>query len=82
MPTIIFGRIHYRTTLLSPEEAFHGACTAKTTIYCANIAAGLTPAQFTKHRRGLPVDPDIQLNLLSSELSALDPNQDLPAFGI
>lgn len=63
------SRKHYPTTLFRPDEAFVGPCTAKTTIYSANIAAGLMVAQFTKHLRQLPVDADIQLNLLSSELS-------------
>ena len=39
------------------------------TIYCANIAAGLMVAQFAKYLCQLPVDFDIQLNLLVSELS-------------
>jgi sulfur carrier protein ThiS adenylyltransferase len=63
------SRKHYPTTLFSADEAFVGPCTAKTTIYCANIAAGLMLAQFTKYLRQLPVDCDIQLNLLASELS-------------
>ena len=63
------SRDHYPTTLFNPDEAFVGPCTAKTTIYCANIAAGLMLAQFTKYLRQLPIDPDIQLNLLASELS-------------
>ncbi len=63
------SRKHYPTTLFHSDEAFEGPCTAKTTIYCANIAAGLMIAQFTKHLRQLPVDCDIQLNLLASELS-------------
>ena len=63
------SRKHYPTTLFRPDEAFVGPCTAKTTIYCANIAAGLMVAQFTKHLRQLPIDHDIQLNLLASELS-------------
>jgi sulfur carrier protein ThiS adenylyltransferase len=62
------SRQHYPTTLFRAEEAFVGACTAKTTIYCANIAAGLMIAQFTKYLRQLPVEADIQLNLLASEL--------------
>jgi sulfur carrier protein ThiS adenylyltransferase len=66
------SRKHYPSTLLKPEEAFTGRCTAKTTIYCANIAAGLMLSQFTKYLRQLPIDYDIQLNLLSSELSAED----------
>jgi sulfur carrier protein ThiS adenylyltransferase len=63
------SRKHYPTTLFSTDEAFVGPCTAKTTIYCANIAAGIMVAQFTKYLRQLPIDADIQLNLLSSELS-------------
>ncbi len=63
------SRKHYPSTLFHSEEAFVGPCTAKTTIYCANIAAGLMLAQFTKYLRGLPIDCDIQLNLLASELS-------------
>jgi molybdopterin-synthase adenylyltransferase len=63
------SRKHYPTTLFAAEEAYVGACTAKTTIYCANIAAGLMVAQFTKWLRRLPVDPDISLNLLADELT-------------
>lgn len=63
------SREHYPTTLFKADEAFIGPCTAKTTIYCANIAAGLMLTQFTKYLRQLPIDPDIQLNLLASELS-------------
>jgi sulfur carrier protein ThiS adenylyltransferase len=63
------SRQHYPTTLFQSQDAFIGPCTAKSTIYCANIAAGLMVAQFTKYLRQLPVDADIQLNLLASELS-------------
>ena len=63
------SRKHYPGTLFNSGEAFVGPCTAKTTIYCANIAAGLMLAQFTRYLRQLPIDCDIQLNLLASELS-------------
>jgi len=66
------SRKYYPTTLFTAQEAFVGPCTAKTTIYCANIAAGLMLAQFTKYLRRLPVDGDIQLNLLASELSVAE----------
>lgn len=66
------SRKHYPTTLFHAEEAFAGPCTAKTTIYCANVAAGLMLAQFTKYLRQLPMDADIQLNLLASELTVCD----------
>ena len=63
------GFDYYPTTLFPQTEAYVGACTAKTTIYCANIAAGFMLAQFTKYLRLLPVDYDIQVNLLASELN-------------
>ena len=63
------SREHYPTTLFQAREAFAGSCTAKTTIYCANIAAGFMLSQFTKYLRQLPLDSDIQLNLLASEIN-------------
>ena len=66
------SRKHYPTTLFQAEEAFVGPCTARTTIFCANIAAGLMVAQFAKYLRQLPTDYDIQLNLLASELSVAE----------
>ena len=64
---------HYPTTLFTAEEAYAGSCTAKTTIFTANIAAGLMIEQFTRWLRRLPVDADIQLNLLTSELTVSGP---------
>jgi len=63
------SRQYYPQTLFAAEQAHAGPCTAKTTIYCANIAAGFILAQFTKYLRLLPVDPDIQINLLASEIN-------------
>jgi len=63
------GRQHYPQTLFTAQQAHTGPCTAKTTIYCANIAAGFMLAGFTKYLRLLPVDSDIQVNLLASEIS-------------
>ena len=68
------GRQYYPQTLFTAEQAHAGPCTAKTTIYCANIAAGFMLAQFTKYLRLLPVDPDIQVNLLASEINVGDVN--------
>jgi molybdopterin-synthase adenylyltransferase len=62
------SRKHYPATLFSAEEAYAGTCTAKTTIYCANIAAGLMLSLFAKWLRWLPVEPDISLNLLVDEM--------------
>ncbi len=67
------GRRHYPGTLFAADDAYRGSCTAKSTIYCANIAAGFILAQFTRWLRGLPVDADITLNLLASELTATSP---------
>lgn len=66
------SRAHYPNTLFSQEQAQTGPCTAKSTIYCANIAAGLMLVQFTKYLRQLPMDSDIQLNLLASEMYVAD----------
>ena len=63
------SRRHYPTTLFTSAEAYQGTCTAKSTIFTANIAAGLMLSQFSKWLRRLPIDPDLTLNLLSAELS-------------
>jgi hypothetical protein len=63
------SRKYYPQTLFTAEQAQAGPCTAKTTIYCANIAAGFMLAQFTRYLRLLPVDSDIQVNLLASEIN-------------
>ena len=67
--TEAIGRDHYPTSLFTATEAQPGRCTARSTIYTANIAAGLMLHQFTRWLRGLPVDLDLTLNLLASELS-------------
>jgi sulfur carrier protein ThiS adenylyltransferase len=63
------GRDHYPTTLFRQSEAQPGRCTARSTIYAANIAAGLMLHQFTRWLRDLPIDVDSTLNLLSAELT-------------
>jgi sulfur carrier protein ThiS adenylyltransferase len=62
------GRSHYPTTLFRQSDAQTGRCTSQSTIYTANIAAGLMLHQFTRWLRALPIDPDMQFNLLASEL--------------
>jgi sulfur carrier protein ThiS adenylyltransferase len=61
---------YYATTLFGAHEAYAGACTARSTIYAASVAAGLMVGQLAKWLRGLPVDPDLTLNLLAAELTA------------
>jgi sulfur carrier protein ThiS adenylyltransferase len=62
------GRAHYPTTLFTASEAEPGRCTARSTVYTANIAAGLMVHQFARWLRGQPVDADLSMNLLASEL--------------
>lgn len=67
------SRNHYPTTLFAASEAQPGRCTARSTIYTANLAAGCMVHQFTRWLRGLPVDADLTLNLLASELTVASP---------
>ena len=60
---------YYQRTLFAAEQAYVGACTARSTIYTASIAAGLMIHQFAKWLRRLPVDTDLMLNLLAAELT-------------
>ena len=62
------GRHHYATTLFEADRAQVGACTSRSTIYTASIAAGLMVHQFVRWLRRQAVDPDLSLNLLASEL--------------
>ena len=64
------GRQHYPRTLFQQSEAQQGSCAARSTIYAASIAAGLMLHQFARWLRGLPVDVDVTLNLLSGDLCA------------
>lgn len=63
------SRDYYPQTLFAQDQAQAGPCTAKSTIYCANIAAGLMLAQFTRYLRMMPVESDIQVNLLACEMN-------------
>jgi sulfur carrier protein ThiS adenylyltransferase len=60
---------HYPSTLFAEQEAYSGTCTARSTLYAASIAAGLMLAQLTRWLRGLTLERDLLLNLLSSELA-------------
>jgi molybdopterin-synthase adenylyltransferase len=61
-------RQYYRTTLFPGAEAEPGRCTARSTIYTANLCAALMIHQFTRWLRDLPLDRDLSLNLLASEM--------------
>jgi len=58
----------YPSTLFSQAAALQQSCTARSTMYCANIAAGLMVSQFTKWLRNMATEFDIMMNLLDSEL--------------
>lgn len=65
------GRSHYPKTLFEQAEAELGRCTARSIIYAASIAAGMMLHQFTRWLRDLPVDADLSLNLLASDLASI-----------
>lgn len=62
------SRRHYPTTLFTADEAAAGRCTARSTVYTANVAAGLLVHQFARWLRRQPTDADASLNLLAGEL--------------
>ncbi len=63
------SRQHYPTTLFAAPDAYVGPCTAKSTIFSANICAGLMVSRLARWLRRLPVEPDVTINLLADELS-------------
>ncbi len=63
---------HYRSSLFDPSEAQQGACTSRSTIYAASIAAALMVHQFTRWLRDIPVDSDTSINLLAGEWTVHD----------
>ena len=63
------SRGHYPTTLFAAGESFQGSCTGRSTIFTANIAAGLMLQQFSRWLRRMPVEPDLSLNLLAGEMT-------------
>jgi sulfur carrier protein ThiS adenylyltransferase len=67
----------YENTIFPQSEAQVGACTSRSTIYAAAIAAGFMVYQLVRQLRGLVVDPDFTLNLLASELIDSTSSMDL-----
>ena len=65
------GKTHYPETLFSAGEAYQGSCTSKSTIFCANIAAGFMLEQFARFARGMPCDREVRLNLLAMEIDVV-----------
>ncbi len=60
---------YYARTLFPQADAQTGSCTSRSTFYAASIAASLMLHQFTRSLRGLPVDVDLTVNLLASEMT-------------
>ncbi|MCD0462154.1 ThiF family adenylyltransferase [Roseiconus lacunae] len=58
----------YGKTLFDPSEAHAGSCTSSSTVYAASLAASLTVHQFTRWLREIPVERDVSVNLLASEM--------------
>lgn len=67
------GFEHYGTTLFPTNDAVAGRCTARSTIYAANIAAGWMVHQLARRLRRQPVEVDMLLNLAACELVASSP---------
>lgn len=59
---------NYPTTLFNQVDAHPGRCTAKSTIYCANIAAGRMVSKLALWLRNVPAEHDVLLNLVSDEI--------------
>ena len=60
----------YGRTLFDPSEAHTGSCTSASTVYAANLAASLMVHQFTRWLRQIPVERDVSVNLLASEMAS------------
>ena len=69
--TDLESRKRYSETLFPQAEAHTGNCTSRSTIYTANIAAGIMVHQFTRWLRNIPTDCDTALNLLAGEWAVL-----------
>lgn len=59
----------YESTLFESGEAFTGPCTARGTLFCANVCAGLMVSAFTKYLRKMAFEGDSILNLFTTELT-------------
>jgi len=61
------ARADYNNTLFPPEEAYAEPCTAKATIYCANIAAAVACAMFKKFCMKQEVAPLFSFDIFSMD---------------
>jgi len=63
---------YYKDNFFTDEEAFEGRCTARSTIFCANLAAGVMVSTFTKWLRGIPMDKDVTWNIMGNNFKAVE----------
>ena len=59
---------NYSNTLFAQSEAHTGSCTSSSTVYAASLTASLMVHQFTRWLREIPVERDVSVNLLASEM--------------
>ncbi len=59
---------HYQSTLFPASEAFREPCTAKSTIFCANIAAGFMVSQYAQWLKDCIFEKDFTVNIFTKEL--------------
>ena len=64
------GDSNYSKSLFDPSEADTGSCTSASTVYAANLTASLMVHQFTRWLRKIPVERDVSVNLLASEMAS------------
>jgi len=69
-PAVPESQAHYSSTLFPQSEAQTGTCTTQSTIYTANLAAGLMLHQFTRWLRGLQIESEQLINLLAAEMTS------------
>ncbi len=60
---------YYQTTLFDSADAHTGSCTSASTVYAACLAASLMVHQLTRWLRNIPVERDLTVNLLASEMT-------------
>jgi sulfur carrier protein ThiS adenylyltransferase len=65
----------YETTFFDASEAYTERCTSKTTIYCANITAGLMIAELTRWMRGFYLADECELNILACSFMVSRPQK-------
>jgi sulfur carrier protein ThiS adenylyltransferase len=71
---------YYTDELFTDEEMVEETCTAKTTLFCANICAGLMIAQMVTVWRGEPVKHDICFDISAMTFFVRRPDKPKPTL--